>query len=223
MSVVEQAPQNGCYQNLCPQVTQLPPLSLGDSPRSAGGSDPGSFQITASALAPWVCEICVHPLRKETFISYSPLSVLNVSPTGLQRVKRPGDSSSRCRTSGMGAPVWCLGHSLLEGNLCSCHHLHLWVTCSGMGIDYSVSHLSPPLHILLWFLYNFNCKPSFLLDSSLSHIDENVRLISFTAALWIVVILLCPWQVNSESSYSTPSRPMKVLFKKKTRHKYVTL
>ena len=164
----------------------------------------------------------MHPLRKETFISYSPLSVLNVSPTGLQS-----------QTSwGFIFPVqdlWNGEPSVVLGPLTPWRKplqlsssSHLWVTCSGNG--YRLFCISaPPLHILLWFLYNFNCKPSFLLDSSLSHIDENVRLISFTAALWIVVILLCPWQVNSGSSYSTIQADESFYLKKKTRHKYVTL
>ena len=47
--VVEQAPRNGCCQVLCAQgELQLPPVSLGGFSRSAGGSDLGSFQITAS-------------------------------------------------------------------------------------------------------------------------------------------------------------------------------
>ena len=64
--VVEQAPQNGCHQCLCPQSElQLPPASLGDSPRLAGGSDPASFQITASALDPEPKHVrfCMCPLR----------------------------------------------------------------------------------------------------------------------------------------------------------------
>ena len=36
--------------------SQLSPASLGGSPRSAGGFDPGSFQMTTSALGPRVCE-----------------------------------------------------------------------------------------------------------------------------------------------------------------------
>ena len=64
--VVEQAPQNGCYQNLCPQGdSSCLHVSLGDSPRSAGGSDPGSFQITTSALAPWACEILCASFKKK--------------------------------------------------------------------------------------------------------------------------------------------------------------
>lgn len=51
--VVEQAPQNGCCRRLCPQgALQLLPASPGDSPRPAGGSVPGSFQMTAPDLGP---------------------------------------------------------------------------------------------------------------------------------------------------------------------------
>lgn len=45
----------------------LPPASSGTSPRSADGSDPGLFQMAASALGPGVCGVlCV------LFISHSP-------------------------------------------------------------------------------------------------------------------------------------------------------
>ena len=53
--VAERAPQNCCCLCRCPQgELQLPLASLGDSLRSAGGSDLGFFQITASALDPGV-------------------------------------------------------------------------------------------------------------------------------------------------------------------------
>ena len=64
---VEGAPQRSCSQSLCSQrELQLPPASLGGSLRSAGGFDPGSFQLL---LLPWVLEhviFCVHPLRMES-------------------------------------------------------------------------------------------------------------------------------------------------------------
>ena len=47
----KQAPKSGCYQYLCPWgESQLLSASPGHSLRSASESDPGSFQITASAL-----------------------------------------------------------------------------------------------------------------------------------------------------------------------------
>ena len=83
--VVEGAPRNGCCWHLCPQgELQLPPASLGGSPGLAGGSDPGSFQISASALGLRVCEILCAPFKSGVPIPHSPLGLLNVSPAGLQ-------------------------------------------------------------------------------------------------------------------------------------------
>ena len=83
--MVEQTPQNGYCQCLCPQVElQFPPASLGGSPRSAGGSDPGSFQITA---LPWVSErvrLCVCSLRVEFPFPTAPWLSPEMSPIGLQ-------------------------------------------------------------------------------------------------------------------------------------------
>ena len=58
--MVEQAPQNGSCQCLCYHgKSQLLPATLGDTPRSAGRSDLGSFQTTTSALSvrDFVCSL----------------------------------------------------------------------------------------------------------------------------------------------------------------------
>ena len=56
--LIERAPQNGCHPCLCTQgELQLLPASLGHSLRSAGGSDPGFFQITDSTMGLEVCNI----------------------------------------------------------------------------------------------------------------------------------------------------------------------
>ena len=79
--MVEGAPQNVHCQCLHSQhELQLLP----DSPRSAGGSDPGSSQIIVSALGCRVCEILCMPFKSEVSISLSPLGLPKVSPTGLQ-------------------------------------------------------------------------------------------------------------------------------------------
>ena len=72
--VVEWAPYKGCHQCLCPHSElQLPPASPRDLSRSAGRSDPGSFQIAASALGPGACEILCTPFTSGLSISHSPL------------------------------------------------------------------------------------------------------------------------------------------------------
>lgn len=69
--------------SVSPGELQLPPASLENSLRSAGRSDPGSFQITASALAPSVCEILCESFKSRVFISPSPVRFLKVSLTGI--------------------------------------------------------------------------------------------------------------------------------------------
>ena len=77
-NVVEQDPQNSCCQCLHPQgESQLPPAFLGDSLRSASGSDPGVFQITASILELGACEVLHMPFKSGVSVSYSPLAFLN--------------------------------------------------------------------------------------------------------------------------------------------------
>ena len=64
--VVEAHP-NGQLQCLNLQGELWLPLAfLGQSPRLAGGSNPGSFRITASALSHGACEILFVPLGVES-------------------------------------------------------------------------------------------------------------------------------------------------------------
>ena len=117
--VVAGAPKNGCRQSLCPQgELKLTPASPGDSPRSAGRFDPGSYQITASALGPRVCEILCVAFRSGVSISPSPLGPPKVSPIGL-KTKYSGGLSSRCRTPRLGSLTWTSDLSLLWENLCN--------------------------------------------------------------------------------------------------------
>ena len=62
----------------------MPPASVGGSPRSASGSLPSFFQITASALVLGSCEILCTPFKSGVSVSYRPLAVLYASPTSLQ-------------------------------------------------------------------------------------------------------------------------------------------
>lgn len=79
-----EAPQSGCHQQLYSQGdVQLLPTFLGDSPGSAARSDPGSYQITASAWAPEHVKFYVHPLTVKSFFPSS-FALLKVSPAGLQ-------------------------------------------------------------------------------------------------------------------------------------------
>lgn len=91
--------QNGACQQQCPhgrtgspkwlppvslpqRELQLPPASLGHSPRSAGASDPGSS--LPSAPIPTTDKILCLPFQNGVSISHSLLSLLKVSITDLQ-------------------------------------------------------------------------------------------------------------------------------------------
>ena len=83
--MVRQPPRNDCFQALCPQwESQLPPASLGGSPRSESVSNSSSFQVTASALGFGMYEVLCAPFKCWVSVSYSPLALLYTSPTGLE-------------------------------------------------------------------------------------------------------------------------------------------
>ena len=61
-----------------------PPTSPKDSPRPAGRSGPGTYQITAFALGRRACEILCAPFKSEVLISPNLVGLLQSSPAGLQ-------------------------------------------------------------------------------------------------------------------------------------------
>lgn len=91
---VEGNSQSGCHRG---ELQLL--LTLGDSLRSARGSDLGSFQVTASAPGPGVLRFCV-PVLRTVSLSYNPLALLKISPLAF-KARRSGGSSSQCGTPGL--------------------------------------------------------------------------------------------------------------------------
>ena len=85
-----------------PRASQLPPVSLGGSPRALSESDSGAFQTTASALGLGVCEIFCTPFKSGVSVFYSPLALPNICPAGFQSLTS-GASFSLCRIPGLGA------------------------------------------------------------------------------------------------------------------------
>ena len=162
--MVEQAPQKGCHQCLYSQgESQLPPASLGGSPRSASGSDPGCFQITASVLGLRAYEVLYVPFKSGVSGSYRPSTLLYTSPVGLQSqafwnlVLSVQDPQAWKPDVGL-RPLTPWGEPLRLW-LSS----HLWVV-SGWWVDLDCTASSSLLFISLWvFLYIFSCRKSFLL------------------------------------------------------------
>ena len=85
---------------------------MGGSPRSAGGSDAGSFQTAASALGPRACEILCEPFESGVSVSHSHLALQKVSALAF-KAKHPEDLSSWHRTPGLESLTWGSDPSLL--------------------------------------------------------------------------------------------------------------
>lgn len=79
------APQTTAASVCIPEWAQLFPASLSGSPRTLGESDPGSFQMTTTALGTRACEILWVPFKSGGSISQSPLALLKISPAGLSK------------------------------------------------------------------------------------------------------------------------------------------
>ena len=149
--VVEPAlPQIWC-QALCPQGgLQWPPPSTGDSLRSAGRSDPGSFQMTASALGCSAPEILCAPFKSGVSVPHSPLELLKVSSTGLQSLAFWG-------LVFLLQTPYLLGRSSENCSCCPICELPTW------GYTATV-----PPHFSLWFILDtLSCRRSSLVSYGL--------------------------------------------------------
>ena len=140
----------------------LPLASPGDSPTSAGRSDPGSFQLTVPALGPRACEILCTPFQSGVSLFHT--SLWKVSPSGLE-----------CQTfwglffpSRPGSLMWGSDPSLLGENHCSCNYSPI---CGSPTQGYGPWLYTPtPFLIpvsLCFLLYVFSCwVPVFFINSS---------------------------------------------------------
>ena len=146
--------QNGACQCLCLQgELQLLAASLADSPRSTDESDLGSFQITASALVPGVCEILCAPFKRGISISPSPLGLLKLIPAGLQSQTFWGLGAC---LPGAGSLGWGAQYGAqTPRSLRSTSAVVIILTCVGhplLGCGSRLCAALPLLPILLWFL-----------------------------------------------------------------------
>lgn len=155
--------------------------SLRGSPRSANVSDLVCFQITYSVQGLRAGENLCAPFKSIISVSYYPIALLYINPTGFQsqtfwRLLSP------CRTQDWGALgeagiPWTLGRTSAI-ILPSMGHLP-----QGVGHDYIASLSLLP--ISLWFLF-LTLKKYFLLvfRSSLSIVVLQI----------IVILVVCPWR-----------------------------
>lgn len=120
--------------------------------KSVSGSDPGSFQVTASVLQFRVCETLCTPFKSGISVSYITLALLNVSfsdfQTGILELvflhKNPR----------LGNLIWSLDPSLLREVFYGCDVSHILVLDPGVWILMTL-HLFP---YYLWLpVYIFSC------------------------------------------------------------------
>ena len=164
--VVEGAPINGCCQCLCPRGAAVASCLSGSLSKISVGSDPGSFQITASALGPGARGILCVPFKSGVFISHCPLGLPKEALLAF-KAKYSGGSSSLSRTPGLGRPMLGLDPLFLRKNLCNIL-LFMRHPPGGVGLDY-MAPPNPP--ISLWFLLCiFSCRRSFLVGSRFYHL-----------------------------------------------------
>ena len=83
--MVRQALTTVYCQCLCPQgELQVLAASVGDSPRSTGRSDSGSFQINTFPLGPRPYVILCVLFKSGVYVHTSPLELLKLSHSGLK-------------------------------------------------------------------------------------------------------------------------------------------
>ena len=121
------------------------------------------------ALGLGVCEILCVPSKSGISISYSPLALLKVCPTGLQSQIFWGLIFPVHSSQGWGDQCGAqTPPSLGTTSIIVIILLFVGLPPRSMGLDCTVS--SPLLPIFLWFfLYIFSCRQSFLLVFRSSH------------------------------------------------------
>ena len=68
-----------------PKISHSLIALLQETARPAGRSGPTSYQMTALALVPGVCGILCAPFNSKVSTSPSPVELMQLSPTGLQK------------------------------------------------------------------------------------------------------------------------------------------
>lgn len=155
---VEWAPNMAAAIYPCPQCELHPPsTSARDTPRPAGRSDSGVYQITLRWVLVRVRFVCT--LRMKSPFPEVIWDSWNWAPQVL-KTKCFRSLSSQCQTSGLEARCGLRAFTPLE-KLCNINIFQLvGYTPRGMGLDYIMSPLLFPI---------FSCKRYFLIGFGLFH------------------------------------------------------
>ena len=116
-----------------------PPVSLEGSLRSASGSDPGSFQVTASALG-LSMRFCVYPLRAEHLLP----TVLWALPYLLDLSLIFSGLRFLVKETRLESLMWGLDPSITGVNFCNFKYPPFYVSHPAGGVNHD---FSPPSHL----------------------------------------------------------------------------
>ena len=149
-------PQYFHHQCLCPHgEPQLPPASPGDTSWPAGRSGPGSWEVTAFALGSGACEILCALFKCGLSVSPSPVEVLQLSPTGLQREITWGFPLLMSDPQD-GNLMWVSELSLLWEQFCDI--IILQFVCHPPGEYWIWLYCECTLPTVLWFLMSLDVE-----------------------------------------------------------------
>ena len=149
--MIEQTPQNGSCQCLCPQgESQLPPSSPGGSPWPTNGFSQAAFKLLPLCWHSGQMIFHVHPLSTESM--FPVLHQLSCTQVPLRRT---GGLSSQCRTPKLGSSMWCSDLSLFGKNLCNCDYPPVCGS-STWGYGFWLYIISiPPTHLVVPSFFSF--------------------------------------------------------------------
>lgn len=196
---------SGCHQCLCPRASSSCPLLLQETLQDQQVVLTQSPFIWLLLLREIVCAF----FNSGVFISHNPLSLLKVSPAGLQSQTFWGLALLR-QDPRAGEPAVGLRPFSSLGRSSAVVIILPFVDCPArhMGLDYTSS--VPFLPILLRFLpYIFGCGRAFLIGSSLFFVDScSVILLfcNFSVPMRggkLRLFLLCHLTIKSSSCFFT--------------------
>ena len=194
-NIVEWVPKTNCCQQLQEEF-QLPPGSLWDSPKSVSGSDPFSFQFTASVPGHRACEV-FKALWKQTH-SYSPSALPYASVTDFQN-KMSGSHFSMTGSMDWGA-LWRTWAPCSLERTSAIVIILLYVSCLPGCVSFDYTESLSLLPFSLWFLLHISaCGKSFLTIFRLWYIHSfsvnscnfGVPLIFFFFSCYIIDYEVC--------------------------------
>ena len=147
-------------------VPRVPPAAPGDSPRSAGWSDPGTCQDYCFCSGSRSVRFCVHPFKSEDYFP-QPSRTPQIKPCCPSKPNAPGACLPGAGPLGWGAQYGAQ-NSHYSGRTSAIVIILHFVCCPPQGMTLYWES-APPTLLVVILLYVFSCRRSFLVGSGLFH------------------------------------------------------